>query len=98
MGDRGQTEGIRIAADFVCDAIHDPAVQKASAARQGQTEAMHVEEFVVDLGRSKNGPGGESSETVGPAPPPSAVVPSQGRAQKAQPSGAASGDVLPLKT
>jgi hypothetical protein len=42
MEKRGQNEGLRVLDDFVCEAIHDPAVPQALSNKQGQNEGMRV--------------------------------------------------------
>jgi hypothetical protein len=56
MAERAVNEGFRMLDDFVCEAIHDPAVPRAADAHQGQNEGMRVvEELVFDVpaGKSK---------------------------------------------
>jgi len=49
MAKRGQNEGFRVLDDFVCEALHDPAIPQASPKNQGQNEGVRViEEMVFD--------------------------------------------------
>jgi hypothetical protein len=49
MGNRGKPEGFRVLDDFVCEAIHDPAVPQAPPNKRGQTEGVRVlEELSLD--------------------------------------------------
>ncbi|HTU92849.1 MAG TPA: hypothetical protein VMF69_22405 [Gemmataceae bacterium] len=47
MDKRGQNEGLRVLDDFVCEAIHNPAVPQALPTKQGQNEGMRILEGSV---------------------------------------------------
>lgn len=42
MNKCGQNEGLRVLDDFVCEAIHDPAVPQAPPSKRGQNEGVRV--------------------------------------------------------
>ena len=62
MANPGHNEGFHVLDDFVCEAIHDPAVPLANPANQGQNEGMSViEEVVFDTPRESK-PGNHESD------------------------------------
>ena len=42
MSNRGQTEGLRVLDDFVCEAIHAPDVPQSPLNKRGQNEGVRV--------------------------------------------------------
>ena len=48
MDIQGQNEGLRLLDDFVCEAIHDPALPLALPTKQGQNEGVRILESLLD--------------------------------------------------
>lgn len=63
MAERAVNEGFRMLDDFVCEAIHAPAVTRADNTRQGRNEGIRVvEELVFDVAAEKSKQEADESE------------------------------------
>jgi hypothetical protein len=63
MGKRAENEGFRMLDDFICEAIHDPAMRLAKPENRGRNAGMSVVKEIVFDGLSEGKAGDKEKES-----------------------------------